>query len=382
MKAFCLFALLVAGCDTDAGTYNVRNFGAVANDGVDDTAAFQQAVNVAHFFGGGVVFIPKGVWDIFGTIELEDRIGLRLQGVSVDATVLRGNGNQPVLRARRGPFGVGADHLLIEDLTIDGGPFPGPACLVDLQRVLDSRIQKIRVKGAHDAICIRAYSKVELSQFDLLSATRFGTGLTVGCTAEQIEPGGICGADLTIRDGHVNLFGVGMRVLNADAVFTANLSLGQNTFHAMTLEPTVRSTNHTFSHSVFDATRDGPGVWILGPGVVEVVTFADNWVASSGQVPGGTPNVGVQIDGPGPRGQISWTGGRIFNHSVGMRVNTPTSLLVSGVQFSHSSSGVDLETAPGVSEPWIASNRGGGQLRCGVAGIAQANRFLGGQLGC
>ncbi|MEM1397866.1 MAG: glycosyl hydrolase family 28-related protein, partial [Pseudomonadota bacterium] len=52
---------------SDAGVLDVRDFGAVANDGISDTEAFQAALNT--FPNGGIVFVPEGVWDIDDRLE-------------------------------------------------------------------------------------------------------------------------------------------------------------------------------------------------------------------------------------------------------------------------------------------------------------------------
>jgi hypothetical protein len=42
--------------------YNVKAFNAAGNDSTDDTAALQAALNAANTDGGGVVYLPKGVY--------------------------------------------------------------------------------------------------------------------------------------------------------------------------------------------------------------------------------------------------------------------------------------------------------------------------------
>ncbi|ACN13483.1 putative virulence factor (pectin lyase fold protein) [Desulforapulum autotrophicum HRM2] len=64
-------------------------FGAVPDDGNDDTAAIQSAIDAAGFAGGGVVFLPKGRYEVHQKPE-----NGFLQ-ISHDNIILRGEGHQP-----------------------------------------------------------------------------------------------------------------------------------------------------------------------------------------------------------------------------------------------------------------------------------------------
>jgi len=52
-----------------AKVYNVKDYGAVGNGSTDDTIAIQTAINTAFTAGGGVVFIPRGVYVIGGALQ-------------------------------------------------------------------------------------------------------------------------------------------------------------------------------------------------------------------------------------------------------------------------------------------------------------------------
>src|SRR5262245_32503448 len=56
---------------------------AVGNGSTDDTAAFEQALNVAHFFGGGTIFVPLGSYVVSRTLKLASNtqiVGAASQG--------------------------------------------------------------------------------------------------------------------------------------------------------------------------------------------------------------------------------------------------------------------------------------------------------------
>ncbi len=68
--------------------YNVKNsaYGAVGNGITDDTAAIKAAVSAAALAGGGVVFLPKGIYRITSTITITANVSF--QGAGADSTNL------------------------------------------------------------------------------------------------------------------------------------------------------------------------------------------------------------------------------------------------------------------------------------------------------
>ena len=57
-----LGVLLVSGTPVYAGVFNVRDYGAVADDKTDNTAAFSKCLDALIAAGGGKMFIPDGVY--------------------------------------------------------------------------------------------------------------------------------------------------------------------------------------------------------------------------------------------------------------------------------------------------------------------------------
>ncbi|HOD50427.1 MAG TPA: glycosyl hydrolase family 28-related protein [Candidatus Hydrogenedentes bacterium] len=63
---------------TQAGQWNVMDYGAVAGPETDNTAAFQRALDAAGASGGGLVAVPAGHYRLDGTISIP--IAVTLQG--------------------------------------------------------------------------------------------------------------------------------------------------------------------------------------------------------------------------------------------------------------------------------------------------------------
>lgn len=63
--------------DIAVHTHNVRDFGAVPDDGKDDTAAVQRAIDAAVEAGGGVVYVPAGRYTFRKRLTVRPGITLR-----------------------------------------------------------------------------------------------------------------------------------------------------------------------------------------------------------------------------------------------------------------------------------------------------------------
>ena len=66
--------------------FNVTAFGAIPNDGLDDTLALQAALSMAATNGGGIVYLPRGRFQCNGTLQIPERTLLR--GESRETTQL------------------------------------------------------------------------------------------------------------------------------------------------------------------------------------------------------------------------------------------------------------------------------------------------------
>ncbi|NJL71110.1 MAG: hypothetical protein HC888_05570 [Candidatus Competibacteraceae bacterium] len=73
----------------DSGVVSVLDYGAVPNDGKDDTAAIQEAFE-KNSGNGAVIYLPPGVYHISNTIKWPGRQSFNaLQGAGPDHTILR-----------------------------------------------------------------------------------------------------------------------------------------------------------------------------------------------------------------------------------------------------------------------------------------------------
>lgn len=95
---------VVLGSDSDKynGYADVTLYGAVANDGKDDTDAFIKAAKT-----GAGVYVPLGTFDIKKTVTLR---GQNLKGAGMDRSVIRFNGNGTIVEVK------GA--TLVDDITL------------------------------------------------------------------------------------------------------------------------------------------------------------------------------------------------------------------------------------------------------------------------
>lgn len=149
--------------------FDVTAFGARANDGVDDTAAFQQALAAAEKNGGGTVVVPRGRFQMNDSLHVPRFVLLKGQGSAL---------SQVFWRDRDEPFEAllyATNSFGIEDLTIlsanhrygilaDSGDRPGAGhvtlrrLVMRLNRLLqtggDESVRRFRQRGWEHAIAV------------------------------------------------------------------------------------------------------------------------------------------------------------------------------------------------------------------------------------
>ncbi|HEX2558583.1 glycosyl hydrolase family 28-related protein, partial [Phenylobacterium sp.] len=109
-------------------TFNVKDYGAVGNGVANDRAAIQAAVDAAHAAGGGVVYLPPGVYGIANGglnktnagIQLKDGVTLQGDGPGVSTIMVLGGNNKDLTGVVRTPFDQPTHNVAVRDLTIDG----------------------------------------------------------------------------------------------------------------------------------------------------------------------------------------------------------------------------------------------------------------------
>lgn len=92
--------------------YDIVAYGAIANDGIDDTYAVQQALDAAGKAGGGTVSIPRGRFQLNATLVLPAHV--LLKGAGTDLSLLYWRDSEVAL-----PVLIQGDHAFgIEELTV------------------------------------------------------------------------------------------------------------------------------------------------------------------------------------------------------------------------------------------------------------------------
>lgn len=108
------------------GVINVLDYGAVADAGVDNRAAIQAAIDAAEAAGGGLVYLPSGIYGIApdvrddGVIQLKDNVFLMGDGIGESVLRLMDGTDHKIVGIVRSPWGGNTDNWGIADLTIDG----------------------------------------------------------------------------------------------------------------------------------------------------------------------------------------------------------------------------------------------------------------------
>lgn len=107
--------------------FDIRDFGGVGDGDVDNRYAFESAAAAIAAAGGGVLYVPKGVWGIgptatpsLGGISLRSNTVLRGDGMGVTIIKALDLGDTDLTGIVRTPSGVETVNVLVQDLTIDG----------------------------------------------------------------------------------------------------------------------------------------------------------------------------------------------------------------------------------------------------------------------
>ena len=408
------------------GIFDVTTFGALGDGTADDSGAIQQAIEAADDIGGGVIWFPPGVYAIGAALEVGGRDFITFRGSGIDATVLSSTSpTEPIFDSD-----FEASWRLWEDMTLTSAVTKTSGALMDFARERRSTLRRLKITGFFDGIHLDSFEVMILDSIQLTNPSGPGVAMTIGKLADAPQ-----GANLTInnsffrgtdgRDGvGENVTGMdGIIIYDADAVFMFNNDLAGYRRSTLRIEPRTRSFNHHFLQNYFDATQEGPNIDVGGPGGKAQITFTGNWIASAGQMAGGSPSkvttaIGMRVRNEGSYGAWNITGGRVFNtlgrgieilaesiplgisgvqfenfgigrvpnFDEGLVVNTGfnrESAHVAGCTFFQGSGGEDVETGPGATLFSISATRGNGRILCGARPVlAAANAFLGGSIGC
>jgi parallel beta-helix repeat protein len=101
--------------------YDIRDYGAAADDGVNDQAAIQTAILQAGAAGGGVVLVPAGEFEVHSTVGLVSHV--YLHGVDRDLSTIRTMGDFHTLQFQ----GTPGEYLVdteVRHLTLIGNGNP------------------------------------------------------------------------------------------------------------------------------------------------------------------------------------------------------------------------------------------------------------------
>lgn len=169
MKPFlCLLAISSLAAQTpitfpkDGGVLDVREFGAKANDGVDDTVAIQKALD-AFPNGNRIVYLPQGTWIVTDTLRWpkgeggngEKRTILQGAGMALTKIVVPpstpGFADKPKAVLWTGVKPAQRFRNAVRDLTIEIGPGNPQAIGMQFNASNQGTIRNVTLRAAKDS---------------------------------------------------------------------------------------------------------------------------------------------------------------------------------------------------------------------------------------
>jgi len=106
--------------------FDVTDFGAIADPGINNQPMIQAAIDAAAKAGGGIVFIPPGTYGIashpdgYGAIHLHSNVFLKGAGMGETTLRLVDGHEGDVTGLVRSPWNEGVTNYGLADLTLDG----------------------------------------------------------------------------------------------------------------------------------------------------------------------------------------------------------------------------------------------------------------------
>ncbi len=116
----CAEAVKMASAPPAYKRVSVANFGAVANDGKDDTAAVARAIAACVRRPGSALVFPKGRYDFFSAARLNPKVRYQMTIEGARKLVIDGRGSRFVFHGKTAPFQVADCHdITFMNFTID-----------------------------------------------------------------------------------------------------------------------------------------------------------------------------------------------------------------------------------------------------------------------
>lgn len=128
--------------------FNVTDYGAVANDAIDDTRAIRAALADLAKSGGGVLFFPRGRFGMQGTLDLPPRTLLRGEDMALTQIYWLDDDN-PSGALISGTRDFGIENLFLAACNIDEGIVVKPPEKEDAWKNANILLRRVRTRFLH-----------------------------------------------------------------------------------------------------------------------------------------------------------------------------------------------------------------------------------------
>ncbi|MBW2135159.1 MAG: hypothetical protein JRG72_08005 [Deltaproteobacteria bacterium] len=161
-----------------------RDYGAVGDGVTDDKTAIQNAIDAAGNAGGGVVWLPKGTYQISGPLTLKSNI--LLKGVGQDATRIRMKADAGAVSSLI--YGGSVSSFAIEGMTLDNQAstqtYTGMDCIYldtcEFFRLCDLEIVNVPDVGVYLKKCTNGHlSRCYLYECGHTDVSQYNAGVVI-----------------------------------------------------------------------------------------------------------------------------------------------------------------------------------------------------------
>jgi len=160
--------------------YNVEDYGAIANDRIDDSRAIFAALADLKAASGGVLYFPRGRFGINGSIELPPNSAIRGAGMELSQIYWPDEDN-PVGALISGKYNFGVEDIFIISGNFDKGIYVDSPTKDDDWKNEDIIIRNVRMRLLHTDTVSKEESTRRLSQNSSAFTVRGSFIRIIGC---------------------------------------------------------------------------------------------------------------------------------------------------------------------------------------------------------
>lgn len=356
---------------------NAKDWGLkTTNTGAQNRQALADAVSWANSVGGATIYVPRGTYDIAGTVDVTAN-NIRIVGDGANATIF----NQTSATAPTFSTSAATIYQSFEDFGITHSVTRNSgADTMYFNMARRSFFKRLRITRHSNGINFYGFEVVTVQDCFIVDPSFAGIAVLAGHSASF---GTNTGANLTLlnlfqRGGSdLTVTGIpvagtyGCVIYDIEAVWMIGCDFSVNEQNSVQVQPNWLAANCYFQQTFFDATKLGHNFLMTGAGVKRNFSFSNCWFSGGGTLPSGDANAcGFVATNNGSYETFQLDGCRFFsNKGAGVLLLAPyIDMHFSGCRIELNGAGASTYRHGAVISPATTQTGGMGFAACKFAG--------------